>query len=179
MTDNETFDEFIRNKNISSYDSSFPMYRWNTWISAELLSSKIEGVGQVQNMTVTQRGPGGIAQEIQIQGSQGTSQIRTQSKIRSVLGDASLVIHRNDGTDLEGSATLPSAFISIHTQKAEDGSIGFQIYGGGYGHGVGMSQNGAQGMAREGKDYKEILDFFYRGADLVDRLEENETNTES
>ena len=179
LTDNETFDEFIRNKNISSYDSSFPMYRWNTWISAELLSSKIEGVGQVQNMTVTQRGPGGIAQEIQIQGSQGTSQIRTQSKIRSVLGDASLVIHRNDGTDLEGSATLPSAFISIHTQKAEDGSIGFQIYGGGYGHGVGMSQNGAQGMAREGKDYKEILDFFYRGADLVDRLEENETNTES
>ena len=90
-----------------------------------------------------------------------------------------MVIHRNDGTDLEGSATLPSAFISIHTQKAEDGSIGFQIYGGGYGHGVGMSQNGAQGMAREGKDYKEILDFFYRGADLVDRLEENETNTES
>ena len=42
-----------------------------------------------------------------------------------------------------------------------------------------MRQNGAQGMAREGKDYKEILDFIYRGADLVDRLEENETNTES
>ena len=126
----------------------------------------------MQNMTVTQRGPGGIAQEIQIQGSQGTSQIRTQSQIRSVLGDASLVIHRGDGTDLEGSATLPSAFISIHTQKAEDGSIVFQIYGGGFGHGAGMSQNGAQGMAKEGKDYQEILDFFYRGADLMDRLSE-------
>lgn len=29
-----------------------------------------------------------------------------------------------------------------------------------------MSQNGAQGMAREGKDYREILDFFYKGTEL-------------
>ena len=42
-------------------------------------------------MAVTERGPGGIAQEIQIQGSSGTAQIRTQSQIRSQLGDASLV----------------------------------------------------------------------------------------
>ena len=42
-----------------------------------------------------------------------------------------------------------------------------------------MSQDEVEGMAREGKDYKEILDFYYQGADLVDRVEENETNTES
>ncbi len=34
---------------------------------------------------------------------------------------------------------------------------------GGYGHGVGMSQNGAQEMAREGKNYEEILMFFMMG----------------
>ncbi len=172
LTDNEAFDQFIRNNDIPSYDSSYPMYRWTTQIKADLLSSKIAGVGQVQNMTVTKRGPGGIAQEISIQGSQGTSQITTQSQIRSALGDPSLVIRRADGTDLTGSATLPSAFISIHTQKDEDGSIIFRIYGGGFGHGAGMSQNGAQGMAKAGKDYEEILDFFYRGTELKGCLEE-------
>ncbi len=36
----------------------------------------------------------------------------------------------------------------------------------GYGHNVGMCQYGAQAMAREGKNYKEILDFYYPGAVL-------------
>ena len=44
----------------------------------------------------------------------------------------------------------------------------FTIYGGGYGHGAGMSQNGAQGMAKKGKNYKEILKFFYDGCEIVD-----------
>ena len=33
----------------------------------------------------------------------------------------------------------------------------------GYGHGVGMSQYGANGMAKEGKNYKEILTYYYQG----------------
>ena len=37
----------------------------------------------------------------------------------------------------------------------------------GYGHGVGMSQYGAQGMAMEGYDYKEILEYYYSGTSLV------------
>ena len=32
-----------------------------------------------------------------------------------------------------------------------------------------MSQNGAQGMAREGKTFEEILNFFYQGTDLEDK----------
>lgn len=36
----------------------------------------------------------------------------------------------------------------------------------GYGHGVGMSQYGANAMAKEGKDYKEILAYYYPGAEL-------------
>ena len=31
-----------------------------------------------------------------------------------------------------------------------------------------MSQNGAQGMAKKGKNYKEILKFFYDGCEIVD-----------
>ncbi|MCY6369811.1 stage II sporulation protein D [Clostridium ganghwense] len=37
----------------------------------------------------------------------------------------------------------------------------------GYGHGVGMSQWGADVMAKEGKDYKEILKHYYQGVDVI------------
>lgn len=37
----------------------------------------------------------------------------------------------------------------------------------GYGHGVGMSQNGANGMANEGYDYRAILSHYYTGVEIV------------
>ncbi|WP_226036315.1 stage II sporulation protein D [Aquibacillus saliphilus] len=36
----------------------------------------------------------------------------------------------------------------------------------GFGHGVGMSQYGANGMAKEGKNYKEIITYYYQGAEV-------------
>lgn len=36
----------------------------------------------------------------------------------------------------------------------------------GYGHGVGMSQYGANGMASEGKDYQEIVKHYYQGVEI-------------
>lgn len=36
----------------------------------------------------------------------------------------------------------------------------------GYGHGVGMSQYGAEGMAKEGKSYKEIISHYYNGVEI-------------
>ncbi len=38
----------------------------------------------------------------------------------------------------------------------------------GYGHGVGMSQYGANGMAKEGKTYKDILNYYYKGIAIAD-----------
>ena len=40
------------------------------------------------------------------------------------------------------------------------------IYTKGFGHGVGMSQYGAYGMAKEGYNYREILDHYYKGTNL-------------
>jgi stage II sporulation protein D len=37
----------------------------------------------------------------------------------------------------------------------------------GYGHGIGMSQYGANGMAAEGKNYEEIVTYYYKGADVA------------
>ena len=36
----------------------------------------------------------------------------------------------------------------------------------GYGHGVGMSQYGANGMAQEGKRYDDIVKYYYKGVDI-------------
>ena len=166
LTDNQTFDAFIRDKTVASYDSSFAMYRWETKLSAKTLEQKVNTIGSIENVAVTERGPGGIATRLEITGSAGTTTISGQGNIRSTLGNTELVFTRKDKSKMEGQATLPSAFISIEKRAERDGSISFYIYGGGYGHGVGMSQNGAQGMAKAGKTWKEILEFFYQGTEI-------------
>ena len=164
--DNDGFESYIKREDVIAYDTSYPMFRWQTDLPADVASAQISGAGQIQDMTVTDRGPGGIAGELTVTGSDGTVPIKGQSAIRSALGNPSLIITKKDGGTMTGSATLPSAFIAIEKRTGEDGSLSFHIYGGGFGHGVGMSQNGAQGMAKTGKGYKQILDFFYHGTEL-------------
>ena len=164
--DNDGFESYIKREDVIAYDTSYPMFRWQTDLPADVASAQISGAGQIQDMTVTDRGPGGIAGELTVTGTDGTVTIKGQSAIRSALGNPSLIITKKDGGTMTGSATLPSAFIAIEKRTEEDGSLSFHIYGGGFGHGVGMSQNGAQGMAKTGKGYKQILDFFYHGTEL-------------
>ena len=46
----------------------------------------------------------------------------------------------------------------------ENDKIKFTVKG--YGHGVGMSQTGADAMAKQGKNYKEIINHFYSGVEI-------------
>lgn len=48
--------------------------------------------------------------------------------------------------------------------KYADGNFIFTVYG--YGHGVGMSQNGANELAKDGKNFKEILNHFYTDCNI-------------
>ncbi|MBU6452681.1 MAG: SpoIID/LytB domain-containing protein [Cyanobacteria bacterium REEB67] len=61
-----------------------------------------------------------------------------------------------------GFGFVPSTFYSIEEQK--DGSLSFLSKGSG--HGVGLCQWGADGMARAGRGYKEILQFYFPGTNL-------------
>jgi stage II sporulation protein D len=45
--------------------------------------------------------------------------------------------------------------------------VGFEAFGGGWGHGVGLCQTGAVGMAEKGATYDEILKHYYQGIDLA------------
>jgi len=49
----------------------------------------------------------------------------------------------------------------VKITKDKDGMEGFAITNARFGHGIGMSQRGAQQMAKEGKTYKEILAFYF------------------
>lgn len=53
---------------------------------------------------------------------------------------------------------------SWFTLDEVNGTITFSVWG--YGHGVGMSQYGADGMAKEGYDYREILQYYYRNIEI-------------
>ena len=57
--------------------------------------------------------------------------------------------------------------LSPVTAYAADVPEKFDFRGSGYGHGVGMSQVGAFGMAREGKTATEILTHYYSGVEIA------------
>ena len=52
------------------------------------------------------------------------------------------------------------------TVTIEDGKIKFEVIG--YGHGVGMSQTGADSLAKEGKTYEEIIHHYYTDVEIED-----------
>lgn len=63
---------------------------------------------------------------------------------------------------------LRSAFFSIDLVS---GGQTVRIKGKGYGHGVGMCQDGAMQMAKKGKNFQEIIDFYFQGVRVVNYSE--------
>lgn len=66
------------------------------------------------------------------------------------------------GSEIRKALDLKSSNFEIANK---DGSFTFTVYG--YGHGVGMSQNGANCMAKQGFTYEEILKHYYTGCQII------------
>lgn len=148
------------------YERNLPWYRWEADIDQNTLSKMIaentkKNIGTVQSLEVTKSEPGGVALQIKVSGDLGTVVVDTENKIRGALGGSGYEIKKQDGTVVKGSRLLPSAFFKV--EKKENT---FKIKGGGYGHGIGMSQNGANEMAKKGKNYQQILQMFYPGTTI-------------
>lgn len=67
--------------------------------------------------------------------------------------------------------TSKYAITSIGVEKisgsfSDDAVSKYVVYGSGYGHGIGMSQNGAKGMARSGFTYDQILTHYFPGCNV-------------
>lgn len=121
-----------------------------------------EDIGRITDICIGKRGDGGIAESLVIKGEKKTVTVLSQYNIRAVLCAGGVTAVRQDGSKVELKMLLPSAFFEIESVKEGENMIGYKLYGGGYGHGAGMSQNAARHMAEKGYTTADILLFFYR-----------------
>jgi len=171
LKNEEKFRSFITSRQDSDFDSSFPWYRWSIRFTREdmirLLQAKglYEAVGTPLSMQISRRGCGGVAEELQITGTQGTTVFEREYAIRAFLSPQGMQLFDKDGNSNTSLALLPSGYFIIDTLSDEE-NLSFQLTGGGFGHGAGMSQNAAKQMAEQGYLYADILKFFYNGIEL-------------
>lgn len=131
------------------YDSAAPDHRWSTSASAsELLRALGRRFGgSVSGFEITRHAPSGRVLSVRLRGSR--SQTVTASQFRSVV------------TSAFGSRMLRSTHFS-----AERRGNRYLFNGRGFGHGVGMSQFGARGQARQGRSYRDILSFYFTNTSI-------------
>ena len=102
-------------------------------------------VGRDPQLSVVERWPSGRVKHLELSGARGARQL-SGKLLRQALG----------------SNVVKSTLFELRERGGD-----VVIVGSGHGHGVGMSQWGAEAMARRGASYREILAAFYPGAELV------------
>jgi stage II sporulation protein D len=189
LTDNEAFAEYIETVNDDDYEYSESWYRWSYTvkkIDAEYMcdilkkrqsansrlvlkldkngaykEAEVEDFESIKDLYIAKRGVGGVCDELIIETDNGTYKVITEHNIRYCLDDGSSKVVRQDGSSVDMPTLLPSAFFALSVVKDKENVVGYTLTGGGFGHGVGMSQNGAKNMAEAGLDAEDILSFFF------------------
>lgn len=168
--------EFYKSR-VPSFDIDSPYYRWEkVWAVGELenvlkktlVSQSKTGfvnpvfkagdeLGQIKDIKVMKRGASGKVVELDLMTSKGCYRISKELVIRRVF--------QKDGV------SLPSANIIFEKSLDNYGNVtDISVYGGGFGHGVGMSQFGAGYMATKmNQPYYNILRHYYKGISLGTR----------
>ena len=132
------------------YSSAFRWEQRYTRAELEALVGKRLNVGRLQDIEPTKRGVSGRVVEMKITGSRGSFYVRG-FKIRTALG-----IREN--------------LFTVDRTRTPDGDVeSFIISGKGWGHGLGLCQVGAYGMALRGKSFEEILHHYYTGVEIQAR----------
>ena len=188
----EEFQKFISNKNQFHFEAEENWYRWsyeheNPENIAEKLKNRLEkypnyvftsvdGISWgnqpleegfvITDIQIRKRGMGGTIEEILVITDKGNILVKNEYHIRAVLTDGEAKAVLQNGDSYACGNLLPSAFFMIELQKGENQVTGIKLTGGGFGHGVGMSQNGAKNLANLGYGAKEILEFYYEGCEV-------------
>lgn len=154
------------------FDSELPWYEWKVYLSSERLleqaKKEFPDASMLKKMQVEEMGESDAVLRLKIETDAGVIQLENEYEIRKFLSPQNLEIVRKDESAVKGGKLLPSAYFTLEEQTDENGNPqGYMIHGGGYGHGVGMSQNGANEMAKLGKNYKEILNYFYKEVEIA------------
>lgn len=173
LEDENDAKKFYESK-VPSFDIESPYYRWRKqWAVGELenvlkttmiAQSKTgfihpafkqgDDLGKIKDIKVMKRGASGKAVEIELMTTKGCYRIAKELVIRRVF--------QKDGV------SLPSANIVFEKNLDNYGNVtDITIFGGGFGHGVGMSQYGAGYMATKlNQPYYNILRHYYTGINL-------------
>ena len=166
LSEESVFAAFLQEDQIHSVEAEEPFYRWKTSIQLANLQAKTEWK-TIESLQVAKRNENGAAICLEVTGAKVTEKIEGEYQIRQFLALADPVITLQDGSTREGWQLLPSAFFYLQTVSEGGILTGYEIYGGGYGHGEGMSQNGARHMAEQGEDCETILKNYYGQIELV------------
>jgi stage II sporulation protein D len=129
-----------------------PYTTWTTTLSAAEVANRLARrtgrIGSLVDLRVVARGVSRRVLDLEVTGTSGTAHVRG-GRIRSALG-------------------LREQLFVIDRKYDEAGRVtSFIFTGRGWGHGVGMCQVGAYGMARAGLGYEQILKNYYTGIDLT------------
>lgn len=155
---------------VTDFDANMPWYRWSVTFPVEhIQNSLIEhgyNIGDLQNINILRKSQGGAVTICRFIGSDSAVQIENEYTIRTILSPLGLNIIRQDGSVVTDFQMLPSAYFSVEKILEKESLTGFLFQGGGYGHGVGLSQNGANEMAKRGYSCFDILNYYYEGFEL-------------
>ena len=134
---------------IDPYDAISPHSNWDAVLNKDRLHSALS---DRYNMTVT---------SLQFGGQEKDGRIRTVT-LKQDRGDERQISGSSFRAIAGGlNSQLKSTFFKVK-ERGRD----YQFEGQGFGHGVGMSQWGAHGMALQGSEYDDILNFYYPGTSL-------------
>ena len=160
-------------KNIGTAYSASPNLVKTLQADDSFKSRDIVTLGRIKNIQVLRRGEGGNIMGLKVEGENSTVLLRTEYIIRTTIrpvsysGESVYTILKN-GRKISNYSLMPSGFFVFDITHTEDGYIDKIVFtGGGNGHGVGMSQNGVKGMVDAGKNYEEILSYYYKGTKII------------
>lgn len=149
------------------FDSGLPWSRWEVVIPWEKLQKNAEAAaGQKVSLTdleIIKKSQSGAVTGLKLLTDRGEYAVETEYRVREFLSPRECMIREKDGSEVPGGSLLPSAYFTMEIHPGKNAAIS----GGGYGHGVGMSQNGAAQMAEEGYNFREILEYFFRDTEIM------------
>lgn len=195
LSDDAQFKSFLEREDIITYDSNFAWYRWKVTMNSETVKKSIEAslekrynanpsliltkskngdyvsepvttVGDILNIKIARRTESGLVTQIIIKGTECTIKVKSEYNIRLLLAPLTSAITRKDGSVVDSLSILPSAFM-VMSHKGKGANKEYTIQGGGYGHGVGMSQNGTRSLVLAGYAHTDILKFYYSGCEVT------------
>jgi len=148
------FSTYINTK-YEANDAESPYYRWEAVLDISKVHDSSKG--KLLSIQVNKRNASGYITELALKYENVTEVITKENDIRQALGVYLAQTTLNNGEVRENLSMVPSACFEV--TSISKGNI--YLKGGGYGHGIGMSQYGANRMAQLGHDYIEIIDYYY------------------